>query len=252
MPQENESNEFLKEFDPVQKPDDLFEAPLAPAAPEKEVVVEEDKAKEERGNRRERRLQEKLAAEREAGIALAARLQALTEAQKLQRDVASEDYLKVAEQIYGNQTPEQAAATELLKKALTGAEERAYARAMEAVREEQRKQREEQQKEESVLNDMVEDLEDTYNVDLTGNEQLRKNFFQLLNKYSPKNKDGSIAAYADHHTVWEALQERSKRSETSTKSKELAARSMTRPGSSGESKLQEDSHFKWLKENGLI
>ena len=213
-----------------------------------EVVTPDEPTEEEKSNRRERRLQAKLTAERESSIALAARLDALTEAQKFRNDTAPTEYEKLAEQIYGNDTPEKLAATRLLTDALKGVHTKATEDALAKFREEQAEASRAVAKKEQTLEAMVEELEDEYNVTIDKNTQ--KGFFALLEKLSPKDKDGNVKDYADHHAVWEEYQARTKK--VDTRAKDLASRSMTRTGGGNTENIQVSAHERWLKENGII
>lgn len=203
---------------------------------------------EEKSNRRERRLQTKLQAERESSIALAARLQGITEAQKLRGGEAEGEFLKTVEKIYGTNTPEAVEATELLKKSLLDVKKAAKEEALEALREEQAKEREAMKNEEKALDTMVEDIEDEYGV--TIDPQTQKSFFQLLEKLSPKDSEGNVIAYADHHSVWEELQ--SRRTKPTNRAKDLASRSMVHTGSGVKTGVEADANERWLRENGII
>lgn len=242
MPNESQE-EFLKDLEPKNE-FDVFEATelLAEGATEEVVESEEDKF-----NRRERRLQAKLQAERESSIALAARLEVLTESQKFQRENTPEVDETIA-RIYGTNTPEAAEATALLTKALANVENRSTEKALERFREEQRKEREAVQKEEKTLDGMVEEIEDEHHMTLDG--QSKKGFFALLEKLSPKDADGNIVQYADHHAVWEELQ--SKRKVEPNRAKDLASRSMVRTGASPQTTVADDANVRFLKEQGLI
>lgn len=248
----NEQEEFLKSLDPDQQKTDAFNQPLqSDASQEGAKDGEESKdepSEEEKFNRRERRLQAKLQAERESSIALAARLEALSEAQRARTESEPAEYLKPIERIYGTSSPEATEATELLKTALKGVEERATERALSQFREEQRKAAEAVSKQERTLDDMLEQIEDEKGV--TIDSQTKTGFFKLLEKLSPKDSDGNIVAYADHHAVWEELQARKQPKEN--RAKELASRSMARTGASPNSTVEASSQERWLRENGLI
>lgn len=251
MPQDTQ-DEFLKDLQ-TQETVDIFEQPLNPEPPkpaEQAVQTQED---EEPRNRHERRTQAKLQAEREANIALAARLEAITEAQRASQQSEADEYLKLAEQIYGNQAPENALATDLLKKALKGAEERAYTRAVDAFKEEQRKRTEEEAKESEALDDMIDEVEDNFNV--TMDSATQKTFFQLLEKLSPKDRTtGDVIAYADPLAVWEELQARKQQTQqqSQTRARDLASRGMTKTGAQAQTTVEQDSNERWLRENGII
>lgn len=250
MPQDNNSSlseqqKFLQ---------DLEHVPTAPlergVSPEKEITSEPVKPEkdEEGGNRAYRRLQAKYQAERESSIRLAERLQALEDAKAATKDDAA-DYLKKVERIYGSDSPEASAATELLKTALMEVKETAKMEALEALRAEQAQAQQSVAKEEETLDAMIEEIEDENNVTL--DDQTKKGFFQLLEKLSPKDREGNIVAFADHHAVWEELQARKQQAQ-GNRAKDLASRSMVKSGTGVESNLQEDVMTRYLKDNGLI
>lgn len=245
MPPENQSQEeFLKDLEP--KVDaDPFNQPLVPEEAPIEETPKED-SDEEKSNRRTRRLETKLQAEREAGIALAARLDALTEAQKFRGETAEVD--ETIARIYGTNTPEAAEATALLAKALGNVEERATKRALESFREEQQKQADAVQKEEQTLDSMVEDIEDEYGTTFDANS--KKAFYQQLEKLSPKDRDGNIVAYADPRAVYEDMQ--SRKPAPNNRAKELASRSRTQSGASPSTTVEQTSNERWMLENGII
>ena len=241
----NEQEEFLKDLSQDNQ-QDILEQPLTPQPePVKEEVKEEDE--ESKYNRRERRLQAKLQAERESSIALAARLEALTEAQKFSREQNPITDETIA-RIYGTNTPEAAEATALLTKALANVETRSTERALEAFRAEQRKQQEAVQAQEKNLDSMVEEIEDEVGVVM--DKATQQGFFALLEKLSPKDREGNIINYADHHAVWEEYQ--SRKQPVNNRAKDLASRSMIKTGASPTTTVEADSHERFLRENGII
>lgn len=248
-PTQSEQDDFLKDF--PQQQVDILEQPLV--EPTEPVATEQAATEptEVAPNRRERRLADKLQAERESSIALAARLEGITEAQRLQRESAPSEYVKQIEKIFGTASPEAQEATNLLVSAVKGAEDRATERALDAFREEQRKQAEDAKKEEGALDDMVGDIEDTYNVTLDAATQ--KSFFTALERVSPKDKNGEVIAYADPHAVWEDMQtRRTQPTQQQTRARGLATRGMTQTGAQATTTVQEDAQERWLKDNGII
>lgn len=240
-----EQDEFLKD---LQTNNDVFDQPLEPQ-PEAEKPTEVD-TEEEATNRRERRLREKLQAERESSIALAARLEALTEAQKFRNSEEESDYLKAVERIYGTSTPEATEATELLKRALQEVEKTAIEKAREAYREEQLEEQQQLVNEEQNLESMIDDIEDEYGVSMDADTQ--RGFFTLLEKLSPKDREGNVIEYADHHAVWDEYQVRMDRVNNNTRAKDLASRSMIKTGASPSTGVEADSNERWLRDNGII
>jgi len=228
---------------------DVLEQPLVDNPNENE-----DKPKEEGEdgvkprNRRERRLKDKLDEERASSIFLAGKLEALSEASKSITE--EKDYLKAIDQIFGTETPEAQMATGLLKKAIIGSRDEAKLLAIEEMKAERQREKEELAQAERELDSMIEDVEDTYDVTLTDAQQ--KGFFSLLQKMSPKDKEGNVIEYADPHAVWEIFQEKLQKRGTDTRAKDLSSRSMVQSGASKDSTLVDDSHARFLRENNII
>jgi hypothetical protein len=259
----NEQEQFLKDLENDQNRDvDVLDQPLIPEQ------GDEDKGGEDKGdedgdkggdsdddasglkpkNRRERRLMRKLNEERESSIFLAGKLEAREEAKKAVTEES--DYLKAVERIYGTDTPEAQLATDLLKKAITGARDDAENRAYERVKSERQGEIEATRNAQKQLDDVIDDIEDTYDVTLT--EAQEKSYFDLLKKMSPKNSEGAVVSLADPHAVWEIFQDRLKKPGTASRAKDLSARSMVRSGASKESSLQDDASTRFLKDAGII
>lgn len=249
----SEQTEFLKDLEVTEE--DVLEQPLeTEETGEKPIEAEESKESQETEmklkTRRERRLSEKLQAEREANIDLNARLQTISEAKKAVGEEA--DYLKKVERIYGNNTPEAKEATEILKEVLRDVHQSARREALEESLQKFNEQRDseakETAKEEQNLEEMLENLEDEHNADFS-DTNTRKGFLTLLERLSPKDKDGNIVEYADPETTWEIYESRNQKS---NRAKELSSRSMTRSGTSQPSKLEDDATVRYLKENGIL
>jgi len=96
---------------------------------------------------------------------------------------------------------------------------------------------------------MLESVEDEFNVELSKPQQ--KGFLELLEKLSPKDKQGNVIAYADPSAVWEEYQSRTKK-KPDTRAKDLSSRSMTTSQTSKESTLNNDATERFLKENGIL
>lgn len=256
----NEQEKFIEDTEVDPNKVDVLEAPLFPeAAPAKEGTEEDKEDGQEDGNddgaekgekprnRRERRLMERLAAERESASFLAGKLEARTEAGKAVNEES--DYLKAVERIYGTDTPEAQLATDLLKKAIVGSREDAKNEAIAEMKAERTREVEAQREADKQLDNMIDEIEDEYSVTLT--EPQERAFFTLLERMSPKDADGSVTEYADPHAVYEVFQEKL-RKPADTRAKDMSSRSMTQSGSSKESKLQDDVTARFLKEQGII
>lgn len=268
----NEVNQFLKDTERFGPGTDILEQPLypqptggaptgatgedeseptgptGPAGEEEAEDGEGEPIKAKPRNRRERRLLAKLEAERQSSMQLAQRLQTMSGAQQ---SIENAEYLKGIERIYGTDSPEAQMATELLRNALIGmgkdAEERAYQRIV-AERQQAAQAEAEAQAE---LDGFIDEIEDTYGVELS--ETQERSYFQLLHKMSPKDKNGNVIGYADPHAVWEVFQERTKKKPTgNNRAKNLVNRSMNQGGAPDNSKIQEDSTVRFLKDSGII
>lgn len=238
----NESEQFANENESVLN---------QPLVSEPETVPEEkvdEEPEEDPKNRTERRLREKLDKERIANIELNARLSTLSEVQKL-RESAPDDYLSSVEKIYGTDSPEATAATELLKTALRSVEERAKNSALEEFRSERAREQEEVRQASERLDSFIEEIEDEHNV--TFSPQMQKSYFTLLEKMSPKDSDGNIVEYADPHAVYEIFSEKLQK-RTDSKAKDLASRSMVSGNSGSASVIEDDAAKRLLREAGII
>lgn len=253
----NEQEKFLKELDNSANPlVDILEAPLDADAPKVDAVTAEDEenVSEEVKNRRHRRLESKLQAEREANIQMAAKLEANTEAMKfLQGNSNGSEFLNGIDKIYGTDSSEAIAATELLKKAFIDVKEVAKNEALEILRSEQQVMREAVDNELKVLDSMVEDIEDEYGVDLTSEkgQEIKKGYLKAIERLSPKDSEGRILNYADHHAVWEDFQVKLNK-RTENRAKDISARSMVHSNSADSAKLGDDAATKFLRENGIL
>lgn len=253
----NEKDQFLKDVEP--KPNeglDQFETPLNEedkTEEKKDEAKEEDEVPDELKNRRHKRLEAHNQRLREENIQLNTRLQTISETKKFTSETAdAQDDLKSIERIYGTDSPEALAATELLKSTLANVQKRATEDALNIIRKEQREASEAVRKEEQALDSMLEDLEDEYNVDLTSPkaEELRKGFFKRLEKLSPKDADGNILHYADPHAVWEDFHSKIQK-KPDTRAKDLSARSMNQT-TGADSQVKTNSNEQWLRDNNII
>lgn len=240
----SEQTEFLKDLE-IDNTKDVFNKPLAEEPKEPEKETEED-AEQKLKNRRERRLYDKLQSEREANIALNARLETIAESKHMREEEEVAEYLKRAEKIYGNATPEAKEATQLLIEALRGVEENATKKAFDRYQSERTNDSEAEKKEEKNLDDILEKVEEEHGIDMSDDKQ-RTGFLTLLEKLSPKDSEGNIIEYADPETTAEVYLSRQEKS--NSRAKDLASRSMSQSGTSQPSKIEEDVMARWIKEN---
>lgn len=248
MPKEKSAmDEFLGDITPAdkQRADDIFEKPLT----DKEGSEEDLTVITPLDNREERRAKKALKAEREANIALNERIKVLSEVKKESQSTnVDEDLIR----LYGDNENGRAAAKitqDLLERTKREAQEEMLVR----MREQSEAEQQEVANSEQELDSMLEDLEDEFNVDLTSDtpqaKKARQGFFAALEEVSPK-KNGVVTDYADPIATWKYYQAQQKPADT--RAKDLSARSMTRSGNAGESKLQASATERFLKDNGII
>lgn len=248
MNKETHGMDELEKFVNEVKTEGSLEKIVAEPVKEPEAPIQEEDELEAT-NRKERRLRDRLQAERESNIAMAARLEALSEAQKFRQEAEPAEYTKSVERIYGTATPEAAEATELLKSAFKGVEERARQSAIEQIRQEQSQEQARVREEEGRLDSYVEELEDAHNVSFT--PEMQKSYFSLLGKMSPKDDSGNIIAYADPEAVYEVFSEKFVKKPES-RAKDLSSRSMVQGNASQEVNLSDDAAQRLLREAGII
>lgn len=250
-PQGSEQDNFLQEFSPDQQQGsvlDILDAPLNQDTQNTPPENEENQGGDnKKPNRQQRRLMERLKAERESSIELAKKVEALTESQRLSL-AQNPELNETLAKIYGTNTPEGAEATALLIKALQENRELAKKEALDEFRKEQAKAAEQQAQADEELEVMIDEIEEKYNVSV--DQKTEQAFFTLLERLSPKDKDGNITSYADHNAVWEQLQ--SVKQQTTNRAKDLASRSMVRTGASPDTSVQADANERFLRENGII
>lgn len=236
----NESSELQKLFKPAEE---IFNPQVnAPADDADELPTE-------LRNRHVRQQDRKIQELREENIALNARYETMSEAVKLRQEVAPDELDAMVARIYGTDKPENAAATDLLTKAFKGYSERAERNAIEKFRAEQEQSEGAVDKEVKNLESYIEEIEDTYGVDLSSNQSARdkrSEYLTLLEKLSPKS-NGEVIDYADPFETYELFASRQPQS----RAKEFSQRSManSRPVTNS---IQEDATAKFLKEQGLL
>lgn len=235
----NEVNKFFEELPSEDKQEaDIFNTnPTEKVEPE--IPVKEEGDEEPRKNRRHRRIEAQLQEERETSIALNERVRTLSE--MLQERNTDKSTMAVDERLarlFGadeNGKEISRHFTQILADTKTEAEENALNRFNQ-----QQQQVVEQQKEyESFIDDQLESLEDEHGVDLTSDapkaRKARREFLEMVQDLSPKDRDGTITDYADFGSTFDVYQRThtEKPDESINRRKEIASRSMQRSGNSG-------------------
>ncbi len=156
------------------------------------------------------------------------------------QDVVSSDVKDVIgafTAIIGNDTPEKVKALEALEKTLNGSDERASAKAIERFAQQQQeaisKANEAEKAAQDELDTYFDEIEETYDVDLSSNaasaKALRSQFIDYVRKIAPKDENGEVKAFPDLVSSFEVFQEQNKKSATQpNRAKELASRGLTR------------------------
>lgn len=251
--QKSEMETFLGDI-PVaeqQVSDDVFGENKAP-----EVKPEQGETDDEHSGRKERwerRLREKYQKERESNIQLAAKLEAVTEAQKFAREANTGEVDTSLLTLYGDNDAGRQAAR-LTQDLLNKTKEQARQEALEAFRQEQSQAQQAVKDQQVALDEMLESVEDEFTVDLTSNtpaaRKARQGFYAALEKMSPKDKEGQVIDYADPLATWEYYQSTQK--SDNNRAKDLGSRSMVKSGASGESKLEQSATERFLADAGII
>ncbi len=158
-----------------------------------------------------------------------------TETERFVRDTSGDEdeATEILTRIIGNDTTEKVAAIKDFKKYLGGLEERGAQKALKELQDRQEQETEKDRKAQSELNQGFEDIEETYDVDLTSNaptaRKTRAEFIDYIKRIAPKNEAGEVAAFPDLNAAFEEFQEKKKTvPQPNSRAKELASRSMAR------------------------
>ena len=144
--------------------------------------------------------------------------------------------------IIGNDTPEKVRALNDLQKALNGSSKKAAELAEQKINEIRNREDEADRKAEEELDNAFDEIEETYDVDLSKNPKLRSEFVSFVEKIAPKNRDGEIVDYPDMNSAWETFSEIKKSTAQPSRAKELANRGMQR---SAETTVKQEKAVNW-------
>lgn len=225
--------------------------PIEEVTVKEEVTDDPEKVSESVKNRRHRRLEERLQAEREANIALNERLKAKEEAmQNVVKEVPVDERIV---RIFGNDTPEKIEMakhfTDILKEYSGKAREDAI---KELRAENERLKREEVEAVktfESKIESGLETIEDEYNIELAPGSKERKEFLDFVSKLAPKDEDGNPVELPDLLGTYEIYQ--STKTPKNNRREQIAARSMQSQGQPNIKKEEIDQNEKWLNQHGI-
>lgn len=235
-PNQKSGQEAVTEFFNNLPKEDKSEKADIFAVPSKEVVAPAVKAEDDEEdvedslkNRRHRRLEAKLQAEREANIALSERVKVLSEVDKFAKDTPEVDP-DIAKMFDASDVGKENALR--LSRKLNEIQEKAEERAIARIAQEKDKESEELTEAGNFIDSQLETLEDQYKVTFYGSKKaddLRSEFLQFVEDMSPKDRDGNLKDYADFETSFETFIElKTKDKPDNSRSREIASRSMQR------------------------
>ena len=237
----SELTDFLKE---AKQEDSILDKPLVADEPVKEPEADEEQIKKNRYTRRREAEAQRL---RDENLQLNERVKVLSELGKFKEEVG-DDPLKKVDAIFGTDTPEKLAATNLLKEAISGMSAKAKAEALQEIDSRGEQESEAQKEADDEVDGFLEAAEDE-GLDID-DDNTRKGLITLMERMSSKYEDGNVKEFADPEAVIETYKELQKRS-GSGKAKELASRSMTRSGESQPSELPQNAVERYMAEHGL-
>lgn len=214
--------------------------------PEKEKEIEPEEVPDEIKNRRHRRLEEKLQAERESNIALAERVKILSEQDKFTKETSIDPRIG---KLFDTSTDLGKENAQRLADLLSDYSTKAKEEALREIADKQLEEKEEQKSYENFIDKGLESLEDRYNIDLTSDapqaRKARREFLEMVEKLSPKDDEGSITGYADFDSTYEIYKEKHTEKIDNSRQKEIASRSMQKSNSSSGSESQKKISPGW-------
>lgn len=134
-------------------------------------------------------------------------------------------------EIIGDDTPEKRRVLKEFKERMSSIEENAARRAKEEFKKDIEREREAEREAQEYLESQFEEIEETFNVDMSSNSpqarKTRNEFIDFVTKIAPKDSSGEIAEYPDLIATFEIFNER-KQKPVSNRAKELAERGIAR------------------------
>lgn len=262
MPNGNKKTEVEKFFDDLPSDDhsvvDIFEKEGQQQTPaeggEGEGAAGPAKGEEPRKNRRHRRLEQQLQEEREKRLIAEAKAEGRAE---VTRNLpASSELPEKWIRMYGD-SPESRQAWALQKEMLDDVAKSTRESTIQEIEDRRKREAEEAAANERFITGELENIEDTFNVDLTSDSpaarKMRREFLQKIEKLSPKDENGSITGFADFEAAWEDYaSSRKEEKPDNSRNKELAGRSMTRSGDAAPAARQQTpGFFGWKNDYNL-
>lgn len=260
-PEKKSGQEMVNEFfNALPKEDkspeaNIFGQPKVESAPVVKTEDDEDDVDDSVKNRRHRRLEAKLQAEREANIALTERVKVLSEVEKFTQETPEVD--PDIAKMFDLRDPAGQQNALVLSRKLAGIKEESRQAAIESIAERENKETQEFKEAGSFIDSSLESLEDQYNVAFYGSKKadnLRSEFLQFVEDISPKDEDGNLKEYADFDRSFETFMTlHTKEKPDNSRQREIASRSMQRSQSNTSQvrKVVSSGWDGWKKDMGL-
>ncbi len=230
----------------------IFDAEIPEKGEKKEDPKEEEP--EGRKNRRHRRLEKQLQTERELRIAAEAKAEGRAEAEGSSKEASVDGMPASWKATYGD-SPESRQAWAVQSEIMAQYAEQAKTAAIAEIEHTQAQERAAQKEFETFIDNELESIEDEFDVDVTSNspaaKKARREFLDLVQQLSPKDEDGQVTGYADFQEAFKIYQEKKSKPDNS-RQKEIASRSMERPGSeTAPERKQTPGFFGWRTDMNL-
>lgn len=260
-PKTNQVDEFFEKLPQEDKEQaDIFEEKKTEEVltPKVEDADDPEKVPESIKDRRHRRLEAKLQAEREANIALTERIKTLSEMDRFSKEVGDEIIPELAKAFDDSELGKENALR--FSKVIQNFKQKATEDAIKRIKEEQQKEIEDEKEYENIIDSKLESLEDEHGVDLTSDSpkarKTRREFLELVQELSPKDSNGYVSEYADFDTTFKLYQKTTSETKPqNTRRQDIASRSMQHSNSNTETVRQRTKGFDGWKrdiENGII
>lgn len=170
------------------------------------------------------------------------------ETEKFTRENTQEndEVTDVLVRLIGNDTPEKLSMVKEFKNVLEKGTQRAKQEAIEELNARQYAEVKADQEAQQELETAFENIEETFNVDISSNSPLakktRQEFVTFVEKIAPKDRNGDILDYPDMISAFETYQDMKKATSQPSRAKELASRGMSR---SAETTVKPQQKMNW-------
>lgn len=178
-----------------------------------------------------------------------------SEAKEFVKETAGADadeILASLTEIVGNDTPQKIAATNRLRKALAGLEDKGAEKALAKMQAERQAEAEADKAAEDELEQGFESVEESFEVDITSNTPIarktRDEFKAFIARVAPKDRDGNVSEYPDFIETFKLFQEtKAKPNVQASRSKDLASRSMSRSADASNAPKVKDTSWRGVE-----